>query len=125
MPGKKNDQGRGETVESAPAAASAPVRIELTDALAVASAPPVPISFRGQDYAVKRGYTPAEVLEFFDLFKVHKHEEILQMLICEGDPVELWEAIGKRSPAEFFNVYLPNLCKLAGLMNAAGEFLAP
>lgn len=101
-----------------------PQPIELTDGLAIPNGLPEPITFLGKHYSVRRGYSPNEVLNFFNLSQQHKYDEILQMVICEGDPAQLWDDIGTRSVPEMLKVYLPTIYKLAGLMSPQGEFLA-
>ncbi|MDF3308711.1 hypothetical protein P3H15_27210 [Rhodococcus sp. T2V] len=123
MPGKsKNTEDRDETTEAVPVSGSE--AFELTSDLAIPSADPVPIAFLGKPYSVRRGYAPEEVLEFFNLSRKRLYDKILEMLICEGDPAELWAAFEKRSMPELMHVYLPRIYKIAGLMNAQGEFLA-
>lgn len=122
MPGKsKRAESRDDTTEGA---VPAPQPIELTDGLAIPNGLPEPITFLGKAYSVRRGYSPNEVLNFFNLSQQHKYDEILEMVICEGDPAQLWDDIGTRSVPEMLHVYLPTIYKLAGFMSPQGEFLA-
>lgn len=97
---------------------------DLTEGLAIAAGPPVPIRFFGKKYKVRKGYTADEVLEFFDFNRQHAYPKILELVLCEGDPEEFWNDMKVRSVPEMLQVYLPNVYKAAGLMNEQGEFLA-
>ncbi|OZF00857.1 hypothetical protein CH300_20175 [Rhodococcus sp. 15-1154-1] len=132
MPGKdKRTAGRvdDETVAAVPPGVAqnetkSQEPVELTDLLAIAYAPPVPVRFFGKNYSIKHHYTSAQVLSFFDLAQQHQYKDILKMLICEGDPEQFWDDMKTRSAPEMLSVYLPNVYRAAGLMNAQGEFLA-
>lgn len=131
MPGKdKRTAGRvdDETIAAVPPGVAqndgAQEPVELTDLLAIPYAPPVPVRFFGKKYSIKHHYTAAQVLSFFDLAQQHDYQAILKMLVCEGDPDEFWNDMKPRSAPEMLSIYLPNVYRAAGLMNAKGEFLA-
>ncbi|OZF47572.1 hypothetical protein [Rhodococcus sp. 14-2470-1a] len=127
----KNDAPRlGDT-------AAAGERFDLDDVLAVGGDPvalpivpnnyePVPISFLGVDYAIGRRYTGSTVREFFALMRVtgtDRAAEVLDIVLTDGDPNQLWSDISPLSIYES-NKLFEAIYKIAGLMNLSGKFLA-
>lgn len=87
---------------------------------------PVPIVFDGVEYSVGRRYSAKTVRKFFKLLRttgVDVGDQVLEIVLAEGDPKQLWNDIGELSIYES-NALFAAIYKIAGLMSLSGKFLA-
>ncbi|WP_206492332.1 hypothetical protein [Rhodococcus sp. KRD162] len=87
---------------------------------------PVPIVFDGNVYLVGRRYSAKTVRKFFKLLRttgVDVGDQVLDIVLTEGDPEQLWGHIGQLSIYES-NKLFEAIYKIAGLMSLSGKFLA-
>lgn len=87
---------------------------------------PVPIVFDGVEYMVGRRYPAKTVRKFFKLLRttgVDVGDQVLEIVLAEGDPKQLWNDIGELSMYES-NALFAAIYKIAGLMSLSGKFLA-
>lgn len=86
----------------------------------------VPIVFDGVEYSVGRRYSAKTVRKFFKLLRttgVDVGDQVLDIVLAEGDPKQLWNDIGELSMYES-NALFAAIYKIAGLMSLSGKFLA-
>ncbi|OZE14594.1 hypothetical protein CH255_03630 [Rhodococcus sp. 05-2255-2A2] len=86
----------------------------------------VPIVFEGVVYSVGRRYSAKTVRKFFKLLRTtggDVGDEVLGIVLAEGDPKQLWADIGELSLYES-NALFAAIYKIAGLMSLSGKFLA-
>ncbi|OZE90213.1 hypothetical protein CH302_27570 [Rhodococcus sp. 15-2388-1-1a] len=87
---------------------------------------PVPIVFDGHVYSVGRRYSAKTVRKFFAMMRKTGDDvpdRILDIVLTEGDPQQLWKDLGELSMPES-NKLFATIYKIAGLMSLSGKFLA-
>ncbi|OZD74897.1 hypothetical protein CH273_25765 [Rhodococcus sp. 05-339-2] len=87
---------------------------------------PVPIVFDGVEYMIGRRYSAKTVRKFFKLMRTTGEDvadQILGVVLTEGDPKQLWKDLGVLSMPESDKLFA-TIYKIAGLMSLSGKFLA-
>ncbi|AJW38576.1 hypothetical protein NY08_544 [Rhodococcus sp. B7740] len=87
---------------------------------------PVPIVFDGVEYVIGRRYSAKTVRKFFKLMRTTGEDvadQILGVVLTEGDPKQLWKDLGVLSMPESDKLFA-TIYKIAGLMSLSGKFLA-
>lgn len=87
---------------------------------------PVPIVFDGVEYVIGRRYSGKTVRKFFKLMRTTGDDiadQILDIVLTEGDPKQLWRDLGVLSMPESDKLFA-TIYKIAGLMSLSGKFLA-
>ena|SRR5215467_4535992 len=107
---------RAEPARSGPAIE----RIDLVDELGTQPAEPAAITLLGVDAAVRRGYTGAEVLQFYKMLEEADFEGMLSLVTDNG--AALYGAIGGL-PTKHASSVLNRIVALTGLHE--GEMFAP
>ncbi|WP_182357780.1 hypothetical protein [Tomitella gaofuii] len=97
-------------------------RLDLTDALALGGKPPVPVTFQGVDAEVRREYTGAEVVDFYEALQDSRIGDVIKMIVGADTADALWEKVAALPPGPA-TVVVNRLVNLSEL--AEGEVVAP
>ncbi|MCU1640915.1 MAG: hypothetical protein JWN03_1190 [Nocardia sp.] len=95
-------------------------RVDILDDLGTSAEPPVPITLLGVEADVRRSFSGAEAVKFYQLISTTELEAMLSLITSDGPG--LWAKISEFTPAHATTA-LNRIINLSGLHS--GELLAP